>query len=268
MKNFCLALKEALPPWRRFRLRMRLYALVAGLFCGYLVAIYVDEGDYDWALLPLGLVMAASVFELVIADIWLNTRYPASTRTVLDRLEIDYARLNVTVPAYMDELIRSLRGCDVRKVSGVIHLRAPLNTITGSEDGLVQLTGYSGARRGGAWRTTEASKGIIGRCLRSGQTETASFASQAEFERRMVSEFGFFKDEAARHSREGRSYLATPIKAAGRLVGVLYLYSTEPQVFPHALDEDQLDSTAAMIGAFLDGAVRLSELPQPVSTKT
>ena len=41
---------------------------------------------------------------------------------------------------------------------------------------------------------------------------------------------------------------------AGRVVGVIYLFSTEPQVFPRAADSTVLLSLAREIGLFLVGA--------------
>jgi hypothetical protein len=72
---------------------------------------------------------------------------------------------------------------------------------------------------------------------------------------------GFFTYEAQGHTLAGRPYLAQPIMASGRMVGVLYLFSTETPVFPRAVDSSRLQGTAEIIAAFLEGAVRLSELP-------
>lgn len=251
----------AIEPWRLFRLRFRLYAVLVGLFAGFGAAVLIEEKSYIWAFCLALVAIASSLMELVVADLWTRNLYPASTQTLLDRLEINYERVHRHIPSYVQELIDSLQGCDQQKVSGTVHLRVPLNTLSGgSEEALVQLTGYAGAGRGGAWRFTHASKGIIGRCLRTGQQETVNFASDAEYQERMVTEFGFFPHEAHEHTRTARSYLAQPIVAGGRLVGVLYLFSTETQVFPAAIDESQLENAAGTIAAFLEGAVRLSEI--------
>lgn len=70
----------------------------------------------------------------------------------------------------------------------------------------------------------------------------------------MVKEFGFSPDEVAKHTREARSYWAEPVYSQNRLVGVIYLFSTDVQVFPLAVDRTALQSSANEIAAYLKGA--------------
>lgn len=250
----------SISPWRLFRLRVRFWFLFVGLLSAFVASVLIQDGRYEWAFWVALAAIASSLFELVVGDLWARRRYPASTQTLLERLEINFDRVNQHVPEFVRQLIDSLRGCDSARVSGTVHLRVPLYTVSGdSEEALVQLTGYTGAG-GRPWRFTPASKGIIGRCLRTKRQESVSFASEAEYRVRMVSDFGFLPAEAGAHTTTARSYLAQPIVAGGTLVGVLYLFSTEPQAFPYAVDTKALETAASNIAAFLEGAVTLSEL--------
>ena len=249
-------------PWRLYRLRFRGYAVLIGAVSGYFAAVSIEEKQY---LVAYGLALvaiSATLFELVVADLLTKSRYPASTQALLRRLEIDYQRVGRLVPQHVQKLIDSLTGCDRSKVRGTVHLRVPLNTLGGeSEEALLQLTGYTGPVGGGAWRFTPASKGIIGRCMRTERLETVSFSNDVEYREKMVTEFGFSLGEAKSRTTTGRSYLAQPIVSEEKLVGVLYLFSTEVQVFPGSVDTSKLECAASNIASFLEGAVNLSELP-------
>jgi GAF domain-containing protein len=70
----------------------------------------------------------------------------------------------------------------------------------------------------------------------------------------MVSEFGFSRQEVAKHTMEARSYLAQPVRIGERVVGIVYFFSTEPQVFPLAAEESTMESVGREIGLFLLGA--------------
>jgi GAF domain-containing protein len=70
----------------------------------------------------------------------------------------------------------------------------------------------------------------------------------------MVEEFGFSPEEVDRHTKTARSYLAFPIRDRGDMVGVMYFFSTEPQVFPVAANEDRLRDAAESISALLRAA--------------
>ena len=67
----------------------------------------------------------------------------------------------------------------------------------------------------------------------------------------MVEQFGFSREEAERHTTAARSYMAVPIRSAGDVVGVMYFFSTEPQIFPHVASETMLDQNAAFIVGLL-----------------
>jgi hypothetical protein len=121
---------------------------------------------------------------------------------------------------------------------------------------LLQRKNYVGPDGGKKGRITLLNQGIIGRCARTGERETVGFANAVEYERSMVREFGFTKKEAEGHTKTGRSYLAHPLLFEGTLVGVLYLFTTEPQVFPNAADPEQIEGLAGEIVNYL----KLAEL--------
>ena len=81
-----------------------------------------------------------------------------------------------------------------------------------------------------------------------------NFASEEEYRRRMVEEFGFTQAEADRHTTTARSYLAYPLLDEGEPVSVIYFFSSQPQVFPLAADDGDLRDTAAEIGGLLRAA--------------
>ncbi|MGH8729714.1 MAG: hypothetical protein ACREV9_16500, partial [Burkholderiales bacterium] len=47
---------------------------------------------------------------------------------------------------------------------------------------------------------------------------------------------------------------AQPLLSGGQFVGVMYLFSTEPQVFPRAVDRQTLNNIAGNIVAILEAA--------------
>jgi hypothetical protein len=97
----------------------------------------------------------------------------------------------------------------------------------------------------------------VGRCLRSGNIATANFASLDEYRLRMVEEFGFTESEVKTHTNSARSYLAYPLKNGDAVAGVLYFFSTEPQVFPLAAPIGRLETTSAEVL----GLLRTARLP-------
>jgi GAF domain-containing protein len=70
----------------------------------------------------------------------------------------------------------------------------------------------------------------------------------------MVQEWGFSQTEVDDHTKTARSYLAHPIVFETEIVGVLYSFSTEPQVFPHAARRQHLDDAADAITGLLRAA--------------
>lgn len=241
---------------KKFRLKLRVTSIVIGVIAAYLTSLLLERSDYWWSLLPAAFVLFASLAEFVVADILTESKYPARTQALLDDLDENLQEYHDRIRRSIEHAIGSLQACDSRRVSGTFHLVVDLYSSdgNGAEEALLQVTAYSGPLGGRRWRFTSAGKGVIGRCLRSARPECVNFASLQEYQERMVSEFGFSRKEVAQHTQEARSYWAEPVVVAERLVGVIYLFSTEPQVFPRAADSSVLQGLAREIGSFLVGA--------------
>ena len=240
---------------RKFRLWVRAICLSLGLLGAFVASLWQDD-HIGWSVVALSGVIVLGLIEFIVADILTDNLYPASTQRLLDDLEKNLGPCHEHIKESLTIAIKSLRACDVDRVSGAFHLVVDLYEHDGikSKKALLQVTDYSGPLGGKRWRFTSSGKGIVGRCLRSMSSEFVNFASKEEYDYRMVREFGFFKDELASHSRSARSYWAEPVKHRDELIGVIYLFSTEPQVFPLAVDRGALQAASAAIVAYLRGA--------------
>jgi hypothetical protein len=242
----------------RFRLRiaLRVIFIVGASIAGYTAAILFEEKLYSWATWPTAVILLIAIAEFVVADFVVDRFFPASTVALLRKLDKDLHSFHDQLRWCVGDAISELRASDPANCSGTIHLLVEVfSAVDGApEPALVQIVNYAGSRTGGKWRIYATSKGIIGRCVRSSQLETVSFASEQEFRQRMVEEFGFTRDEMLTRTQDARSYLAKPLKSGARLLGVLYLYSTEPQVFPRAIDEGRLEYVAQNIVRILQVA--------------
>lgn len=245
-----------IPEKKRFRLRLRAEAIFSAVLSGFLTSVFIQDGEYGRATMTAVCLLAATLLEFVAADILTDHRYPKKTRVALDRLERDLRIYHDKILSMIGDVISSLRGCDISLVSGTFHLVLDQFQESGEgvEEALVQVTDYSGRFGGPRWRFLPATKGVIGRCLRSGQSEWVNFRSVDEYVDRMTREFGFTRSEVEKHTKEARSYWAEPVFSERKLIGVLYLFSTETQVFPYAVTIETLRGRAREIAAFLEGA--------------
>ena len=244
------------PRRMRFRLTLRASCVGSGIIAGFIASILIHEEQYYWAILPASFVLLAALLEFVLADILTESRYPARTKAILDKLEVNLRKFHDPIVEAIDRGIQTLRGCDRTKVSGAFHLKVNLYSPSADEEepALVQVTDYSGKLGGKRWRFTIASKGLIGRCLRTEKAEWVNFATEAEYDERMAREFGYLPAEVAKHTKEARSYWAQPVFAKGYIIGVIFFFSTEVQIFPVAADGAKLGEAANEIAAYLDGA--------------
>jgi hypothetical protein len=249
-------LRAELSDRKRFRLKLRAVFIFIGVVAGYLTSLLLEQHFYYWSLIPAVLLIVAAFAEFVFADILTESKYPARTQALLDKLDRNLQEYHERIRQSIDRAIRSLNACDNSRVSGTFHLVVELYVGDGheSEEALLQIAAYSGSLGGKRWRFTSAGKGVIGRCLRSASSEWVNFASLDEYKERMVSEFGFSPKELTKHTKEARSYWAEPVKLGERVVGVIYLFSTEPQVFPLAAEAHVMQSLAREIELFLVGA--------------
>jgi len=258
-----MALWRALSERRRFRLALRAGCLLFGLVAGFVTSILVQERLYMWSILPTAVLIFAALAEFVLADILADRIYPARTQAILDNLEENLRQYDERIRGAIDRSIQSLTACNRRAVSGTFHLRVDLYSSFGddSEEALVQVIDYSGRLGGRKWRFNPSTKGLIGRCLRTQAPECVNFATESEYCERMISEFGYSSAEVEKHTREARSYWAQPVFVARTCVGVMFLFSTEQQVFPRAADIANMESVAHEISAYLEGARIVSVEP-------
>ena len=239
---------------RGFRLFLRGIAIVVGAVSGYLIAVLIEFTLYEWSVLALAFLIAATLFEFVLGDLIAEHSYPIETEKKLALLE---ARLGTqaisSITDMLNRIIRKFKACDQNRISATVHLLIDLSPSAEvrTRRGLLQLTDYVGPFGGDKGRITTLDKGIIGRCARTEKREIVNFADQHEYERRMVEEFGFLRKEAESHTKSARSYLAEPIKIDGQVVGVMYFFSTEAQVFPLAARQAELSERAKDLGAIL-----------------
>jgi len=245
-----------LPRRKTFRLGFRAVFIAVGILSAFASAILVQEKEYQLASLPISLVLLASLAEFVLADILTESLYPARTTAILEKLEANLLTYHDRIRKSIDGAIHSLRACDTTRVSGTLHLKVELYSSSGDEWelALVQVTEYSGRLGGKRWRFTSASKGLIGRCLRTGKPEGVNFATEIEYEDRMVRDFGYSPVEIAEHTKEARSYWAQPVYSNRQIIGVIFFFSTELQIFPLAANLDVVQSKADEISAYLEGA--------------
>lgn len=222
---------------RQFRLTLRAIAIIIGACSGYAIALLLLKPLVLLSVIPFIILLFSSFFEFILADLITEHSYPFDTEKKLDLLERKLGdRAVQSISQKLERVITSFKACDQSKISGTVHLKVELAPSPEEKlrYGLLQLTNYVGPRGGNKGRIATLYQGIIGRCARTARIEHVNFADEAEYRNRMVDEFGFSKEEAALHTAIARSYIAIPIVKESLIVGVLYFFSTEPQVFPAA----------------------------------
>jgi GAF domain-containing protein len=244
---------------RRARTTLRVLLIVTGTAALWEFSVLVQEKDYVGAIAPVSLIGILSIVEFVLADLILDRSLPRSSRKFLERLQSKLASTEVA-----DHIVQTLRdcvatfdGCDLSKVTATVHL--VVAATDGGDDSpssrLFQVFAYTNADLGGRrWRFISPTKGIVGQCVRLQRKVWVNFRTVQEYRERMVKDFGFTSEEAARHTRTARSYLAVPLLSSGTTYGVMYFFSTEPQVFPVAAPDGRLQETATAITRLLRSA--------------
>ncbi len=236
---------------RAFRLLLRGLALLVGAVAAYRVSYLMEKGDFDGSAIAFGVVLAAAIFEFIVGDLWADRSFPFDTERKLALLEKRLGRNAIeTISKRLAEETAHFKGCDTSVISSTVHIFTELTATADHRvrKGLLQLTDYVGPKGGKKGRITLITQGIIGRCARTGELETVDFAHDAEYRSSMVRDFGFTKEEAARHTTTARSYMAIPLtNDEGAIVGVLYFFSIEPQVFPQAANIERLHDLAREI---------------------
>jgi hypothetical protein len=251
-----MRLLESVPRRRRFRILLRFGFLTGGFIAGFFVAVLTGEKLYGLAGIPAIIVFLASIGEFILADVITEKRYPAQTEKILTSMEDRIPGIERELTGVLDSVKSGLRGCDVRQVSATLHVKVSVYSPIDErpEDAFVQVLDYRGGFGGSRWRLTPCTKGVIGRCLRTCQPEFVNFSTVDEYNERMVKEFGFTPKEAQERTMSARSYWVHPVFMGNDLVAVIYLFSTEPQVFPRATDLNSLNQSARHIADVLHAA--------------
>jgi GAF domain-containing protein len=197
-----------------------------------------------------------SIAEFVVADLVLDARFPPESAQFLEKLQekLGTTTVHEEIVKVLKTCVDSFKGCDRTRISSTVHLRVSIMSNDGlaTQPALIQLSDYTRAGLGGRrWRLIEHTKGLVGRCLRLEELVWVNFRAELDYRARMVEEFGFTRDEVEKHTKSARSYLAFPLRDRGETVGVIYFFSTEPQVFPLAASEDGLRDTGEVIVGFL-----------------
>jgi hypothetical protein len=232
---------------RQFRLAFRTLAVVVGVASGFAVGLLMELHWFKLSVLPGTLLLVATLVEFVLGDYIAEQNYPIETEKKLALLEERLGALAVErIGRKLQRIILTFEACDKAQVSATVHIVVELTPSAEVKQryGLLQLTDYVGPYGGSKGRITTLEKGIIGKCARTGRRESVNFADVAEYLRRMVEEFGFSKEEAERHTTIARSYLAEPLSLGPKIIGVLYFFTSEPQVFPYAARDSDLSSDA------------------------
>jgi GAF domain-containing protein len=233
----------------KFRALLRAGAITIAAISTFVASVLFQESMYYWAALPSVFVLLSLLGEFIVADVITEEKYPARTSAILEAYEKKALSLQDPLLTLIQQAIGSLNACDNASVNGTLHLIVELFSPLDDKPttAFVQLTNYAGRLGGKRWRFVDASKGIIGRCLRTKSPEFVNFSTQEEFNDRMMREFGFTYVEMQSRTLAARSYWAHPITANDEMVGVLYLFSTEPQVFPLAAHVQSLDQVCTNI---------------------
>lgn len=241
---------RGIPRWRRYRAGARLLILILAAVTGFLFAFLIQTEHYGWAFVVALVLGLLSIFEFVVADLIVESRFPRETRKFLEVLQDRLAStpINEEIVRHLSSCVQSFRGCDRQRISSTVHLRVGI--VAPDDDrqsaGLIQISDYTRAGLGGRrWRVLDSTKGIVGRCLRLEETVWVNFRSVEEYRLCMVREFGFSREEAEGHTKTARSYLAHPVRHQDSTIGVLFFFSQEPQVFPRAADSAELERAAA-----------------------
>jgi hypothetical protein len=231
---------------RQFRLTFRGLAIFVGACCGFAASILTELHLFWWSTVPFLFLVLAGIAEFVLGDRLAEQSYPIGTEKKLSLLEHQLGIAAVqTLSEKLRRTIERFEACDTGRVSGTVHIIVELMPSSEAKVrfGLLQLTDYVGPYGGSKGRITTLEKGIIGRCARTGKTECVNFDDATEYRRRMVEEFGFSREETEKHTKIARSYLAEPLLLGGTVIGVLYFFSSEPQVFPLATRRMNLSLT-------------------------
>jgi len=233
---------------KTYRMIYRAIFLILGFFSVFCMSILIQENKYKLALIPGICALICSLLEFVFGEMIVEKSYPSETKRILRAVDNMSEQVSESLINCIKNIIDNLTGCDKSLVQATIHLRIDVNKTKDDNSrvfGLLQILPYyhlgmthedyinSKDKRG---RMLQSYKGIIGRCLRTENVECVTFSTVEEYNYRMINDFGFTKNEIKNHTFSARSYFAAPFKSQEQLIGMIYLFSKEPQVFPKAIE--------------------------------
>lgn len=248
---------------KTYRMIYRATFLILGFIAVYIMSVLLEEGQYNWAIIPAGCALVFTLLEFVFGEMIVEKSYPSETKKIMDAVDKMSEDVSDSLLKCLEEIINDLNGCDKRIVQATIHLKVHISKSKEKKNqtfGLLQIFPYfhiglshqqfiSSKEKSG--RILEGFKGIIGRCMRTDDIEYVNFATVDEYNFRMVNEFGFTKDEIEKHTFSARSYFAAPFKSTNEVIGIIYLFTKEPQVFPKAVDMQKFITKANHIADIL-----------------
>lgn len=244
---YSLLLKLGIRDLKTLRFVLRLFALLVSVIGAFVASMLMEMNEFRWAAFVFVPVLLTAILDFVMVDLIADKSFPIEIAQKLMLMEKQLG--NDAIQKISDRLqlaIEQFPACDQARVSATVHVLTELPTTSDLQvpEGLLQLTDYVGPDGGKKGRVTPINQGVIGRCARTRSKEHVDFADAAEYMDRMVRDFGFSIGQTEQHTKEGRSYLAYPLKSGERLIGVLYFFTTEPQVFPAVARNDVLDDVS------------------------
>jgi hypothetical protein len=125
-------------------------------------------------------------------------------------------------------------------------LRVTIHRVEGA-DKVIQLVDYVGGEGGGAGRAFSSRSGLVGRAITSHKpTIMDRNGTYDEYIAALRSEYHMPEDEAKRVATDRYSYMATPIKTGTRVIGVVYLDSSERGFFDASTADVAVTACAAV----------------------
>lgn len=221
--------------------------LIGGLIAAFVVSVLLMNEQITTAAYVYLVVVGAAFIEFVFGDMLSQRSFPFDTERKRSLMEERLGKDTIKkITERLQEVMSGFSACDTSMISATVHVFVELSPTADQpvRKGLLQLTDYVGPYGGTRGRITTINQGIIGRCARTGKLETVDFADEDEYSELMVRDFGFTKEQTEGHTKTGRSYLAAPLLNQNNVVGVLYFFSTEPQVFPRSVDWTKLEDVA------------------------
>lgn len=239
---------------KRRRFLYRGLSILIGFVALFFMTLLMELNKFYLAAIPGVLALLAAVFEFIVAEVLVERKYPSRTEKIIQAIDEKLEDLSSKLIGVILETIKEFEACNREMINATIHLKVEtfVSDGDGKVDSFLQILPYVSLGKKleefflqdkKQWRAIPAHLGIIGRAMRTGRPETVNFSTQEEFHHRMITEFGFTKESATKRTLEARSYYAYPINNKTELIGVLYFFTSEQQVFPKAVDNKKIETS-------------------------